>query len=204
MSFLVVGAIGVAAGAAQAISGAVQKKRAKEAKEQAQAEMDQQKEKYASMDTSNLYANMENVMEDLTVNTKQAEFEAQQNQQNQANILASMKSAAGGSGVASLAQAMANQGQLAAQKASISIGKQEQANQMAERREAGRLQDLDIKGQYQQRAKEEEKLTTLMGMTAADIEAARAEQAMADEKMWKGIGSAASSAGSAYGQFKAQ
>jgi hypothetical protein len=75
---------------------------------------------------------------------------------------------------------------------------------MAERREAGRLQNLDIQGQYQQRAKEEEKLTTLMGMTAADIEAARAEQAMADEKMWKGIGSAASSAGSAYGQFKAQ
>ena len=77
-----------------------------------QKEYDQMKEKYMGLDTSNLYgdvsnpyAQMQNTMEDLTVNQQQSQFEAQQNQQNQSNILGSMKGAAGGSGVAGLAQA---------------------------------------------------------------------------------------------------
>ena len=77
----------------------------------------------------NQFEDMENPFEDLTVNTQQAEFEAQQNQQQQANILSSMAGAAGGSGIAALAQSMANQGALQAQKASASIGSQEAANQ---------------------------------------------------------------------------
>ena len=76
----------------------------------------------------NQFEGMENAFEDLTVNTQQAEFEAQQNAQNQANILSSMAGAAGGSGIAALAQSMANQGALQAQKASASIGAQEAAN----------------------------------------------------------------------------
>ena len=71
---------------------------------------------------------MENAFEDLTVNTQQAEFEAQQNAQNQANIMSSMAGAAGGSGIAALAQSMANQGAQQAAKASASIGAQEAAN----------------------------------------------------------------------------
>ena len=62
---------------------------------------------YKNIDTSNPYLNMENVMEDLTVNQKQAQFESQQFQQSQANILASLKGAAGGGGVAALAQQLA-------------------------------------------------------------------------------------------------
>ena len=76
----------------------------------------------------NQFEGMENAFEDLTVNTQQAEFEAQQNQQQQANIMSSMAGAAGGSGIAALAQSMANQGALQSQKASASIGSQESAN----------------------------------------------------------------------------
>ena len=101
---------------------------------------------YKALDTSNPYANMENTMEDLTVNQQQAEFQAQQGQQQRANIMQNMQGAAGGSGVAALAQAMANQGQLATQRASASIGMQESSNQMAAARQAGSNQLQEREG----------------------------------------------------------
>jgi hypothetical protein len=133
MSFLLVGAavVGVGAGIAKAISGSKQKKAAKKAEAAAKIEMNKQKEKFANMDTSNPYANQENTMEDLTVSTAEADFAQQKSQQNQANVMQQMKGAAGGSGIAALAQTMANQGQLAAKKASLSIGAQERVNQTA-------------------------------------------------------------------------
>jgi hypothetical protein len=90
----------------------------------------------------NAFEDMENAFEDLTVNTQQAEFEAQQNQQNQANIMAQMSGSAGGSGIAALAQSMANQGSLQAQKASASIGAQEAENQ---KKAAEAEQDITLK-----------------------------------------------------------
>ena len=72
----------------------------------------------------NRYAGMQNTMEDLTVNQQQAQFEAQQGSQQRANIMQNLQGAAGGSGVAGLAQAMANQGQQQSQRASASIGQQ--------------------------------------------------------------------------------
>ena len=73
MSFLLAGAIAVgAAGAAKAISGGVQKKKAKAAQAQAQADLDAQKQAFKNLDTSNPYANLENTMEDLTVNQEEA------------------------------------------------------------------------------------------------------------------------------------
>ena len=95
----------------------------------------------------NPYADMENVYEDQTVDLKAAEFQKEQSQQNLSNIMANMKSAAGGSGVAGLAQVLANQGLKQAQQASASIGMQEQANQARARGEAGRLQQLSREGE---------------------------------------------------------
>lgn len=194
MSFLIVGAgIGVAAGAAKAISGGVKKKRAKEDAAEARKQMEAEKEKYAAMDTTNLYANMENTMEDLTVNQEQAQFMKQQQQQNQANIMANMKASAGSSGIAGLAQTLANQGSLDAQKSAIDIGKQEAANQKAERTEAGRLQGLEIQGEYGQRQDELDKISTFMGMAGADVASAEARKSAADEQMWSGISGAVGS-----------
>lgn len=95
----------------------------------------------------NPYADMENVYEDQTVDLKAAEFAKEQSQQSLSNIMASMKGAAGGSGVAGLAQVLANQGVKQAQQASADIGRQEQANQARARAEAGRLQQLDREGE---------------------------------------------------------
>jgi len=95
----------------------------------------------------NPYADMENVYEDQTVDLKAAEFAKEQSQQSAANIMASMKGAAGSSGVAGLAQVLANQGAKQAQQASASIGQQEKANQARALGEAGRLQQLDREGE---------------------------------------------------------
>ena len=104
----------------------------------------------------NPYADMENVYEDATVNLKQAEFQKEQSQQNMANIMANMKTSAGGSGVAGLAQVLANQGAKQAQQAAVSIGQQEQANQARARGEAGRLQQLDVEGEQKRDLMERE------------------------------------------------
>ena len=79
----------------------------------------------------NQFAGAENFSEDLTVNQQQAQFQAQQGNQQRSDIMGSLKGAAGGSGVAGLAQAMANQGQIQNQQISASIGQQESANQAA-------------------------------------------------------------------------
>ena len=64
-----------------------------------------------------------------------------------ANIMQGMQGAAGGSGVAGLAQVLANQGVKQAQQASISIGQQEQNNQLRASTEAGRLAQQDVEGE---------------------------------------------------------
>ena len=95
----------------------------------------------------NPYEHLENVYEDQTVNLKQAEFEKEQSQQAMANIMSQMQGAASGSGVAGLAQVLANQGVKQAQQAAVSIGAQEQANQQRMVAESGRLQELKAKGE---------------------------------------------------------
>ena len=98
-------------------------------------------------DNKNQFANMENTMEDLTVNQQQAQFESQQGNQQRSNILQGLKGSAGGSGIAGLAQAMANQGQLQNQKISASIGRQESVNNMAKAQQAASLQQQEALGQ---------------------------------------------------------
>lgn len=112
-----------------------------------------QLEDFGNLDTSNLYAGaenkfagMENTYEDLTVNQQQAQFMAQQNQQQQANIMNRLSGAAGSSGIAGLAQVMSNQGQLATQKASASIGMQETRNQLALAKGAAKTQYYERAG----------------------------------------------------------
>ena len=193
MSFLLVGAavVGVGAGVAKAISGGKQKKAAKAAEKKAKAEMEKQKAKFAAMDTSNPYANMENTMEDLTVNQGEAEFMKQQQQESQANIMQQMKGAAGGSGIAALAQTMANQGSMDAQKSAISIGKQEASNQMAERQEQSKLNMQEAVGDARTQDLNMNRQKQMLGMSQSDVAAQGAKVQAADQKMWSGITGAA-------------
>jgi len=178
----------------------------KRAIKEAQDDYNRQKDKFMGLDTSNLYgdvsnpyANMQNTMEDLTVNQQQAQFEAQQNQQNQANILGSMRGAAGSSGVAGLAQAMANQGATQAQRASASIGQQEAANQAKQAEMAGSLQKMERQGDWkadmtrragaeQSRSLEKDKVNTLFTMSANKLGTAEQQHQQAQDQMWSGIG----------------
>ena len=179
----------------------------------AQSEYDKMRGKFMGLETSNLYgdvsnpyANMENTMEDLTVNQQQAQFEAQQNQQTQANVLQQTRGAAGSSGVAGLAQAMTNQGQLGAQRASGSIGQQEAANQQARAQQAGSLQTMERQGAWkadmtrrsgaeQERQAIKDKTNTLFGMSIDRLNVAKQAVAAGDEAFQSGIGDAFSPTG---------
>jgi hypothetical protein len=195
MSFVVVASVGLglaaAGGISKAVMGAKQRKKAREEKEVEKAELEKLKAEFAGLDTSNPFANMENVFEDLTVDQRQAQFQKEQAQQSQANILEQMRGAAGGSGIAALAQTLASQSQLQAQQASASIGQQERANQLAQAQQEARLQQQERQGEIMSRQAEGSKLQTMFGMTAEDVAtASRAEQA-AQAAMYSGIGDVA-------------
>jgi len=165
----------------------------------AREEMEKHKRAFEALDTSNPYLNMENTMEDLTVNQQQAEFEKQNNMQNQANIMGQMRGAAGSSGIAALAQSLANSGSLNAQKASASIGTQEAANQKLERAEAGKIQGLERSGDLMSRQMKFGKIDTLMGMSAGDVTNAQNMQMSGNAQMMAGIGDAAGGTASFFG-----
>ena len=205
MAFIAAGAAIVSAGVGlyKAIDGGIRAKKARKAAEKAQREIDKQKAMFASLDTSNPYANMENTMEDLTVNQQSAEFMKQQQMQSQANILDQLRSSAGGSGIAALAQTLANQGNLAAQKASADIAKQEQANQTAERQEASKLQSLEREGELISRQAEAGKIQSLLGLAADEKSNQLAAQSAGREDMFGGI-SDIGQAGFDYAELKAK
>ena len=214
MSFATVALIGAGVAAAGGITklGMSLAGRGKRIEEQkaAQEEMDKFKKEYENLDTSNLaanvrnqYTNMENTYEDMTVNQQQAQFEAEQTQQQQANIMQGMQGAAGGSGIAALAQAMAQQGQLAAQRASASIGAQESKIQQLQAGEASRLQMQERAGEVQAqqirragaqqaRSLEWQKTGTLLGMSQQRLGAANQARAEAKAQQMSAVGDIAS------------
>ena len=196
MAFAIVGAVvGAGSAAYKIIDGVKKAKDAKAEAAEAKKEYERNKEMFAGLDTSNPYANMENTMEDLTVNKQAAEFQKQQQMQQQANILDQMKGAAGGSGIAALAQAMANQGALDAQKASADIPRQVSANQQAQASEPSRLPSIEIQGEVMSREMEKSKVTGLLGMSQSEMQQAEAKRAAANEQIMSGITDVAGIAG---------
>lgn len=169
-------------------SGIIGSKKRKKEQRNAQAEFNRRKAAYENLDTSNVYKDMENTMEDLTVNQQQAQFQAEQSQQGLANIMGSMQGSAGGSGIAALAQSLAGQQQNQIRQASIDIGRQEQSNQMAERQQAGNLQLYEAKGELISRDAEQEKVETLMGMSQQRLGAANQARQDATNAIVGGIG----------------
>ena len=147
-------------------------KKAQRQEDREKAKLKERMDKYESFEYKNPYANMENVYEDLTVNTQQAEFQAQQGDQQRANIMQGMQGAAGSSGIAALAQTMAQQGQMQTQQISASIGQQETANQRAKAAGASRVQFAERKGEGMVQSAEAGRVKTLMAMQQGDTAAA--------------------------------
>jgi hypothetical protein len=172
------------AGIAGGIIGSGKRKREQR---EAQKEFDRNKARMEGADTSNVYTNMENTMEDLTVNTQQADFVNQQQQAGMANTMDKLSGAAGGSGIAALAQSLSNQQTANAQAASASIGAQESQNQMAERSQAGQLQMQERKGELISRAQEKDKTDTMLGMSQQRLGAANAARDAATKSIIGGV-----------------
>jgi len=195
MSFLIAGAAVVSAGVGVANAIGANRRRKDAEREEAikRIEMDRLKSQYSNLDTSNPYLNMENTMEDLTVNQQQAQFEAQQGQQQRANIMDQMRGAAGGSGIAALAQQMAQSGQLASQRASASIGQQEAANQRAAAQEASRLQGMERQGEVMSRNLQRDQTSTLLGMSQSEVAAERQKAALAEQQKYDAMAGVAGS-----------
>ena len=156
--------------------------------------LEEQKDKYRQFEFENPYANMknqfenmENFYEDMEVDMRAANFQTQQMQQQQANIMQTLSGAAGGSGIAGLAQSLAQQGQIAAQKQSADIGRQEAQNQMAERRMAGDIQAKEREGEMISRRQQTEQTGTLLGMAQERTAAAASQAAAAKEAKWGAI-----------------
>ena len=191
MSFVAVGIIaGVGSIAAAGISahGANKAKKEAERKErESRKEMDRLKNVYSNLDTSNPYLNMENMMEDATINQKASQMEKETFQQSQANILNQMRGAAGGSGIASTAQALAQQGQLASQRAAADIGGQEARNQQAALSQAQQLQAKEREGDVWSRGQEKEKQSTLLGMSQQETAAYGQQATAAEQAKWDAI-----------------
>lgn len=192
--------LGAALGAVQGLvgiaGGIIGSGKRKREQREAQAEFKRRQAQFQNLDTSNVYANMENVYEDLTVNQQQAQFEAEQQQQVLANTMQGMQGAAGGSGIAALAQAMANQQSQNMRQASISIGQQEAQNQAAKAQMAGQLQQLEAKGELISREAELNKVSTLMGMSGQRLQAANQARAAATQGLMAGIGGVIGGVGS--------
>ena len=184
---LVSAGVSLATGIFGASRAAKAQRKAEAEEKKKRAEMDRLKGVYANLDTSNPFLNMENTMEDLTVNQQQAQFESQQFQQSQANIMSGLRGSAGGSGIAALAQTLAQQGQLNAQRSSASIGRQESANQMAAARQAGTIQMQERRGEVKSRQMKRDQTGTLLGMSQQETAAARNQASMAEQAKWSAI-----------------
>lgn len=182
-------------GAATALSGTVKAvgslfgggKRRREQRE-AKAELGRMKEKYDQLDTSNPYANITNPYQNLTVNTQAADFAAQQNSQNSANIMSGLAAAAGGSGIAALAQSMANSQAQQTQQASASIAQQESKNQIMAAQGENQRQIAVAKGEEASRQMEADKVGTQMGMAQSRLTAANEARAAAKADLVGGLG----------------
>jgi len=162
-------------------------KRRREQRE-AKAELGRYKEKYDQLDTSNPYANITNPYQNLTVNTQAADFAAQQNSQNSANIMSGLAAAAGGSGIAALAQSMANSQAQQTQQASASIAQQESKNQIMAAQGENQRQIAVAKGEEKSRQMEADKVGTQMGMAQSRVTAANEARAAAKADLVGGLG----------------
>ena len=115
-----------AAAAAQREANARARQSLKFSKEQAEEAKKEREEQRAILETEKARyeaIEFENVYEEVEVNTAAAEFAMEQANQQRANIMQSLKEAAGGTGIAGLAQALAGQGILQSRQAAIDIGR---------------------------------------------------------------------------------
>ena len=199
---MVAAGLGVVQGATQIVGGIAERRRLKREMGKTKREFRRNRDTLRSMRFENPYADMqtdfENPYEDLTVNQQQAQFQAEQAAQSRANILSSLQGAAGPSGIAGLAQSLANQATQQQAAASASIGQQEAANQAlaaqgaeaTSRREQVARQTV-MEGEAQRQAQERQRTMDIMSLRAGKNQALaglRQQRAQATQNIVAGVG----------------
>jgi|5B_taG_2_1085324.scaffolds.fasta_scaffold01695_3 hypothetical protein len=174
---------------AQAIGSGSRNKQARLQAEQAQARLDQQREMLKMLDTSNPYTNLENSLEDVTVNLKEAEMQRDMLAQSQANTLDQLRQGAGTSGIAALATALAQRGDLQAQKIGAQVGKQEMGINLASAKQAQANQTAERQGEVMSRQMEFGKVESQMGIDLQLLANQTAQQAGLSDQRNTGINS---------------
>lgn len=139
-----------------------------------QAKLDVQKDVYRSFVFENPYENMENVFDDLRVNVMQAQFEATQGQQMRADIMQGLSGAAGSSGIAGLAQILANQSQTQIARSAAGIGMQEAQNQKLKMQGASAADMAERGGEAMVQQMEADRQSTLLGIQMGQTSGANA------------------------------
>lgn len=158
----------------------------------AKKEFGERKSAFERLDTSNPYQNLYNPYANLTVNQQQAQFEAEQQQQGLATTMSALSGAAGASGIASLAQAMANQQSMNLQKSSASIGLQESQNARLRAQGAMQIQSMERQGDVLSRNWEAQKQNRMYSDAQMRLREANLARQQATQALVGGIGQVAS------------
>ena len=182
------GIAGIASGLAGIAGSLVGGRARRREQRQAEKELKLRKSEYDAFEFQDPTKNMTNPFEDLTVNQQQAQFQSQQQQQALAGTLSGLQGAAGGGGIAALAQTLAQQSSANLQQASASIGAQESANQMARAQGQQNLEAQRAEGAKYVQDATFGKMETQLDMAAQRKQAADAARAEATQNLVGGIG----------------
>ena len=190
--------LGVLEGATSGLGGILQyAMQAREAKKNLRQSRQQYKLDMAGLrtaDTSNAFARVRNPYRNLTVAQRSADFQANRSQQALVDSMSQLRGGVGSSGVAALAQAMANQQTQNMARIAGSIEQQEAANTRLTAQGAMQAQLARAQGQQFSQQLEAEKRSVLMDYAAKERQSAEQRMAQLTGGLASGIGSLASSA----------
>ena len=161
----------------------------KEQRDIAQKRVDEQRKEFEAFKFTNPFEGMENPFEDFTVDLQAARFREEQAAQSRANILQQLQASAGSSGIAALAQALANQQSIQSQQISANIAQQERQNQMMAAKGASLVDLQQRQGEAMVQQAEASRESTLLGVELAGLTGASAgeQRAMANQMSSMGM-----------------
>ena len=113
---------------------------------------------------------------------------AQQQQQALGNTMQNLQGAAGGSGIAALAQSMANKQSQNLQAATSSIGQQEAQNQRLMLGQEAQMQQNMVEGDMMSRQMEASKTTGMLNRAGQRLSAANQARQQATSSIMGGVG----------------
>ena len=165
-------------------------------REEQQARVDSQKQQYRAFEFTNPFEGMENVFEDVTVSQEAARFQMEQGRQQRTDIMASLSGAAGASGIAGLAQSLAQQGTMQARQVSADIAQQEAANQQLIAQGASQADMLERQGAAAVQGARFGREATMYAGELGELAGARAAEQAAFGNQMGALGMGASNAAS--------